>query len=40
MLARQYFEESGILKQIEDGTYGRAEEEKDILEFMEATKYW
>lgn len=40
LLARQYFEESGILKQIEDGTYGRAEEEKDILEFMEATKYW
>ena len=37
-LAREYFEESGILKQIADGVYGRAEEEKEILEFMKITE--
>ena len=38
--AREYLKKSGILDQIKEGTYGRAEEEKDILEFMEVTKNW
>ena len=38
--ARDYIMETGIWDQIQQGTYGRAEEEKDIIQFMEETEEW